>query len=902
MALGCHQGNNPYIIGVSQCSHDAWRETMNYEIFLEAALGGDITVEFISANNDSEKQIRDIENFLEKKVDLLIVSPNESRRLTPVISKVYDAGIPVILVDRKTDNEKYSAFVGGNNRQIGEMVAGYISGRTSSREDVNVFLVRGLWGSSADRERYEGFVSSLPDNVHIAGETYANFVYEFSYSNILNLLANGTMPEDVDVVYAFNDMMAIGVHDAYEEYDPELEKPFIVGVDALPTAMQTISDGIIDASFTYPTGGSKIVDIARRILNGEQIEKETLLSSVAVDSNNVRIMQMQLRQMLEQQEKLDNLNTVLQQSTDKYRQQQKITYLLAFMVLIAIVLIVFLYLFNSQKKNLNSKLVEQNNLVKQHMEDLANQKNQLVEMSHRLEETTQAKLVFFTNISHEFKTPLSLISGPVNDILSTADLDKETKTMLEIVHRNTSKLERLIVELLDFRSYENGKMVMNPQMGDMNAFLKNIVSIFDDAIKRRGITFSYTQDGSDFNVPFDPKKTEKVFTNLMSNAFNHVNKRGIIKVSIRTVGNDVEISVFNSGSYVPVGEREKIFQRFYSLDTEQKGTGIGLALVMAIMDACGGSISVESEEGVGTTFIARFPRSAEYNTEYVVDPDYVPEFARQKYFTMVEEDDDDIIVSNADVNKPVVLVIEDNIDMRSYLKSILQTDYCVILAPDGEEGIAKAAKYNPALVISDIMMPKKDGFEVCRELRSSKQTENTPVILLTACAFEDQQACGYESGADAYIQKPFSVKTLKVRIAKLLEKSRQVKAAISGEWLIGFTPDSSNNKAMELIAKIRSYVEENIDEEISVDALSLYLGMSKSKLYRELKGITEYSPIDLANMIKLKKAIDLVIYQQYSISQAAFNSGFTSPSYFSRTFQKYYHEKPSEYIKRKMRQ
>lgn len=265
---------------------------------------------------------------------------------------------------------------------------------------------------------------------------------------------------------------------------------------------------------------------------------------------------------------------------------------------------------------------------------------------------------------------------------------------------------------------------------------------------------------------------------------------------------------------------------------------------------------------------------------------------------MVEEIDEDYLLSANISEKPIILIIEDNFDMRTYIKSILSNEYNILLATDGEKGIEKARTFKPALIISDILMPQKDGYEVCKTLKSSKATDYIPIILLTACSFDDQRAKGYECGADAYIQKPFNVNVLKTRISKLLERNKAISAAIKGDWLIGFDADRSDSSSVTLLEKIRAYVEENINDEINLDELSVYLGMSKSKLYRELKAVTEYSPIDLANMIKLKKAIDLIIYKNYNISQAAFNSGFSSSAYFSRLFKKFYHETPSDYVNR----
>jgi CheY-like chemotaxis protein len=475
---------------------------------------------------------------------------------------------------------------------------------------------------------------------------------------------------------------------------------------------------------------------------------------------------------------------------------------------------------------------------------------------------------------------------------------------LDILKRNSSKLERLITELLDFRTYENSKMVVNYSMGDMDKFLQEILKMFSDVIRRRNLKFSYEADDAGYEIPFDPIKFEKVFTNLLSNAFNHVDKEGTIRIRLFSTwsGADrtVNLSVFNSGSYIPPENMEKIFQRFYTLDAQQKGTGIGLALVTSITDALGGTIKVDSKEDEGTEFTLQLPVEKGLRTDARVDKSYVPEFAKLKLATMGEEDvDAGILDEMAQSDKKRVLVIEDNMDMRYYIRNILSSEYNVIMAKDGTVGLSKAQRFLPDIILCDIMMPGLDGYEVCSALRSAPATKNIPIILLTACSLDEQKAMGYESGADAFMQKPFNVTTLKVRMRKLLEKSESITAEIQGDWLVGKDAGTVSSESASMLNKFREYVESHLLDDISLDDLAGALGYSKSKLYRELKEVTEYTPIDLVNLVRLHKAVELMTAERQNITEAAFNSGFSSPSYFSRTFLKYYHMRPKDYLKGK---
>lgn len=905
--MGSCTQKKEFLIGVSQCSEDSWRETVNTEMLQEAAIHGDMEVIIKSVKDDSQQQVADVEDLIKRKVDLLVISPNESSSLTPITSKAFAAGIPVILFDRKTNNNQYTAYVGGDNFQIGQMAADYI---TSKYPDArNIVLMRGTEGSTADEERYEGFMSRsvrMPD-LKIVAERYANFNKNNSRVIMRSILDSMDGAQNIDIVFAFNDRMGEGISEAYAEYYPGLEVPVIIGVDASTGPDGTlglISDHTITASLVYPTGGSKVIDIARKILLNEPYERENALNTAVVDQDNVRLFQLQANQILEKQAKVSELNSMISTSMTNSTRQRIMLYILLLLIMTAVAFLAFFIRSNRKSKLMNLQLNDQNIRIKEQVEELEAQKQSLQELSQSLEETTQAKLMFYTNISHEFKTPLALISGPINDLMERRDLDEDSRKKVDILFRNSNKLNRLITELLDFRTYENGKVSVNYSMGDIKGFVDSISSMFADVIQRRGISFEFIAKEQDYNIPFDPVKMEKMFTNLMSNAFNHVNRDGQIKVmmgiSEEEDGRKLKLSVFNSGSFIPESEREKIFLRFYSMTADQKGTGIGLALTTSIVEALGGRISVDSDEKSGTTFTVVLPIMDSLCTDAVINQkSYSADFAKVKLGTISdEEEDSDLITDLESCSKPTLLVIEDNSDMRMYLRTVLGKDYHVITANDGDDGIMKALKQVPSLILCDIMMPGKDGFEVCTELRSHEVTERVPIILLTACSLDDQIAKGYECGADSYLQKPFSVRTLKVRIAKLMEKDKKIRAAINGDWLIGRDSSTLSSEANSLLTKIKSYVEEHIYDEISIEALVKHVGCSKSKFYRDIKEITDYSTVDIVNMIRLKKAVELMINEHKNISDAAFNSGFSSPSYFSRTFFKYYNERPKDYIKR----
>lgn len=903
----CRQKDEAFLIGISQPSKDAWREKANEELRREASFYNDVDVEIRSVADDSKAQIEDIEYFIEKGVDLLVVSPNESAALTPVVEKAYDRGIPVILYDRKIDSDSYDAYVGSDNRQIGILMGEYLCDLFRSPSTIyNIIVLRGTNGATADIERYQGLMSVLglrKDNFRILAEEYGNFTKDGAYQKMSDILSGLDGKVRVDAVVAFNDSMANGVYDAFNDRKYSGKMPVILGVDALAgpdEGLESILNGRITASFMYPTGGDVIIDVARKILYRSSFQRQNIQTSVPVDINNARMMKQQGEQIDGRQEKIDALNERLDESLQLLLNQRRATFYLLSITILAVLACVLLTVLSRMKTKLNEEVNRHNRKIEAQVEELENQKAQLQALSAELEEATNAKLVFFTNVSHEFKTPLTLILGPVQELLASGNIDPSAREMLRIVYRNGTKLHSLINEILDFRTFENGKMTVEYEFSDMKDFLSDINRLFYDIMRQRNIDFTFETDESDFVVAVDKNKLEKIYFNLMSNALKHVGRRKIIRTTLRTVNVDglenIELIVFNTDSYIPSDKVTDIFLRFYKMGNDNDSSGVGLALTYSLVSLMGGDVSVESSEHNGTSFIVSLPLFRPDGSEVSGSSGSLTYSAvrTQTEFNVPSLYDE--IAETDDPGKGTVLIIEDNPDMLNYLKDILQSEYRILMAENGTAGIEKALKYCPDIILSDIMMSGKDGYEVCRELKGNIKTSSIPIVLLTACDLDEQKEMGYESGADAYMQKPFSAGVLKVRIRKMIDKRRGGSESVSNDWLL----DSKRNlsdESVALLSKVKSYVEEHIREEISIEAMIAEAGLSKSNFYRKLKGITDYSPIDIVNLIRLRRAINLVIHNRRNLSEAAFESGFNSLSYFSRTFAKYYHVPPREWIK-----
>lgn len=891
--LACQRERNPrYVIGVSQCSEDLWRQTMNEELKREVALYQANTEVLIrSVKDDTPKQIADIEWFIEQKVDVLVVSPNESEACTPVIEKAYQQGIPVILVDRKIATESYTAYVGANNYQIGKEAGHYAIGVLKGKG--NIAEVRGTKGSTSDAERHKGFVDALKNapEVQIVAETWGNFLQADAKTQMQQLFQEHP---HIDLVFAMNDPMAAGTHEAAMQFNGKI--PFIIGVDALQqVGIQNIENNVQDASFIYPTGGEKVIELAMKILHKQPFERENILNTTVVDKSNVRILQLQTEQIAEKQAKIENINNQLSESLIQHTNQRMLLYLsITAIVLITVFLLMAIRAYRAKSKT-NS--------------ELKRQKEQLEIVSKQLEEATQAKLLFFTNISHEFKTPLSLILGPVQTLLAHNSLPKEEQDLLFLIKKNSNRLLHLISEVIEFRSYENNKMQMYFTKGNLKSFLNELNSFFTDRIKQKKLNFQFVAEDTSFEMAFDKEKVEKIYFNLLSNALKFTPQEGSINVSLTkedlplppSKGEVAVLRVFNSGSYIPKDKQNEVFEHFYKINPDSEGSGIGLALVQALVASHNGTISVESTEGEGTTFVIRLPFSQEqvsakavYDSNYIeTHLDLLPSLPASAEKLKLPT------ASPSALEKPTVLIVEDNEDMRQFIRYILSDNYNLIEAENGEEGFEVAKKHLPDVVISDVMMPKTDGFDLCQLLKTNVATNHIPVILLTAYALDEQKQVGFESGADAYISKPFNVKLLKTRVRKLIENRKKIRESFSNFLLNETKQETLGKVEQQFITDFTQYVENSIaNPELNIDEIADALGLSRSNLYRKIKSLTDYSPNELIRTIRVKYAKQLLNSKAKSISEVAYEVGFSSPSYFAKCFKDFYNESPTEYLER----
>ena len=900
----CNEKKKDYIIGVSQCSDDAWRHSMNDEMQREASFSGNIDLRIKTAYDNNQRQIRDIEEFIADGVDLLIVAPNEAAPLTPVIEKAMDEGIPVVLIDRKITSNKYTAFVGADNFQIGKEVGVYASQLLNGKG--NIVEIRGLKGSTPDLDRHNGFVNSLSNFPEI------KIVYE-SDGAWLRSEANKRMSEalnkvqSIDLVFAHNDEMAIGVYEAFNVVN-NIKKPIILGIDALPGTdggIERVLNGSIDATFIYPTGGEKAIQTALQILNNKPFTRENMLYTAVVDETNARVLKLQTDQIIQHQNRIGKLNEILNINLSQYTTQRLL--LFTSLVVLGVILVLLMLLFSSyrHKNRMNSQLEKTNIEISRQKEVLSEQRDQLVTLSKNMEDATQAKLVFFTNISHEFRTPLTLISGPLDNIANNEHLSTEGNKMVRMMKRNVNTLLRLIDQIIEFRRYENGKMQMYFRFYDLKKFIGEICGSFKELSKKKRINLKYVVDNADFMVWFDTDKVEKICYNLISNAIKFTPENGHVTVHLsKEVINEEEfakLTVTDTGIGISEENLTEIFSRFYRVDNNYSGSGIGLALTKALVEQHNGFIGVESSVGQGSIFHFSIPfkqKDISVTEQYPVLQ--VSNVNLDDMFLADLEDDMEIVEEqNEGSGKQRILIVEDNYEVRNYVKSILQGNYNLVEAANGKEGFLKALKTVPDLIISDVMMDGMNGFELCKAVKENINTSHIPVVLLTAYALDEQRVTGFESGADAYIPKPFNEELLKIRVRKLLENREKLKVFFKKNLTFGEKKESLTEIDKTLISKFRTTVEENLsDSELSVDVIGQELGMSRVQLYRKIKSLTNFAPNELVRNIRLKKAEHLIISSNKNISEIAYETGFSSPSYFSKCFKEYFNESPTDFMSR----
>ena len=875
----CKRNEPDFIIGVSQCSDDEWRSRMNEEIMREALFYPNLKVEIRTVGDNNQEQIKDIEEFIANDVNLIVVSPNEAKAITPVVEKAYDRGIPVVLVDRnrgipvvlvdrKIASDKYTAFVGGDNYLMGKQIGTYIANRLNGKG--KIVELTGLKGSTPALERHNGMNEVLKEypSIEIIATTDAAWLKNKAETKFDSILS---IHKDIDMVIAQNDPMAYGAYQAAMKAGREKEMLF-VGVDALAgekLGVELVADSILDATFIYPTGGDKVIQVAMDILKKRDLERDNILSSALVNAGNARIMQMQTSHINTLDEKIEMLNAKLDAFLMRYSAQKMFLYACIVILFLLAVLLFFVVRAYWMKIRLNAELSSQK-------KQLEEQRDQLIDLSKKLEEATKAKLAFFTNVSHDFRTPLTLIADPVKKLLNSENIRDNERFLLNIINKNVTVLLRLINQIMDFRKFENGKLEMHLSEFNIKNCMKEWAEAFRTLAFRKHITFKITADDGDYNVVADAEMMERITYNLLSNAFKFTPENGNISICLsKNTENNISMKFSDTGVGMPAEHVRHIFESFYQIDVHHAGSGIGLALVKAFVEMHHGKIDVESKEGNGTVFTINIPTKQDGKIYHDIDRKAVLNNLKEGAVVMAGQESlsaESCISKEKGGHETVVLIIDDNQDVRDYVKSLLNEHYTVLEAANGSEGLKQAITNVPDVIICDVMMPVMDGMECCKRLKAEPRTSHIPVMMLTAYSMDEQKIKGYECGADSYISKPFSSELLMARLRNLIDNRNRLKDFFGDKVTTSTTPLTDTDKGF--VEKLRKLIEENMgNTDFSVEDMGEKIGFSRVQLYRKAKALTG--------------------------SEIAYEVGFSSPSYFTKCYKEFFGESPTDVLKKR---
>ena len=730
LLTACTSQRPKYVIGVSQCSEDIWRDKLNSELKIGTYFYDDVELRFASADDSDEKQIEQIHQFIKDGIDLLIVAPNQVATVSPAIDEVFDKGIPVIVFDRKTNSEKFTAYIGADNFEMGRLMGEYIA--TQLKGKGRVLEIMGLKGSSPAIDRHNGFLKAINSypNITLVASLQGDWTEESAIKAIKDYQGDLT---NIDFVFGQNDRMAVGASRALATLNSQLfarpegalssertlnsqlstlNSTKYCGIDGLPgegNGIACVRDSILEASYIYPTHGDEVLQLAMNILEGKPYQKDNPIKASLVTRDNANVLLLQNEEMVRQGNNLNQLH----ERSDAYLKQlgnQRIVLILAAaFIFLLLVLMVITYRYHLQKARIQ-------------------------------EERTQMEreqLDFYTQVSHELRTPLTLIEGPLSQLAETKDIQQagaEASGLFAIIQRNTHQLTQLINKMLNVQA--------TGSIDDLNAGL---------------------QESAPIESPTKTAETEQLPADDLS----------------------------------------------------------------------------------------------------------------------------------------TVLIVDDNADIRAYLRTILQDKYQVNEAADGQQGLAIANEIVPDLIVSDVMMPVMNGLEFCQRVKSGTATSHIPVILLTARALSQHQVEGYESGADAYITKPFSAEVLLARIGNLLKSRHHLKNLFASVEIktdnSQFSTLNSQLKEDAFLLKFREFVEKNMaDSDLSVETIGAELGLSRVQLYRKVKALTGQSPVELLRTARLQKGRELLQTTNKNVSEVAYEVGFTAPSYFTKCFKDEFGISPSD--------
>jgi signal transduction histidine kinase/DNA-binding response OmpR family regulator len=883
-----------YRIGFSQCTNgDAWRLAMLAGMHKELSFYPQVSFRMKDAHDNSALQEQHIREFLNEGIDLLIVSANEAGPVTPIVEEVYNRGIPVVILDRRTTSQLYTAYVGGNNREVGQTAGNYAS--SLLHQHGNVLEVLGTAGSSPAVDRHLGFVQALATYPGL--RLVATVQTDWERPSVLRQLpAVLRAHPEVDLIFAHNDRMALGAYQVCHQLGLS-QRVRVVGVDGLPGALgglQLVQDKVLAATLLYSPGGDEAIRTAMKILLKQPFNKENILGTMVIDSTNVLTTKMQTEKLASQQQDIERQQRLLQAQTALYTSQRAALYVMALALLGAVASGIIIWRALRHNRRITGKLADQN-------QEIRSQRNQLQTLAEQARVETEAKLRFFTNFSHELRTPLTLIMGPVEELLTNgADLSAGQRHDLNLMRRNTQRLLQLVNQLLDFRKIDVGKMPVRATEGNLVAFVREIMDVFEKPARQRGIRLRFLPAEPIISLWFDSNILDKVLFNLLSNALKFTPEHGQITVSIQLVPAEqrVRISVEDTGRGISLHDQTHIFEWFYQgQQGAANGSGMGLALALGLTRLHLGELTFTSQPGQGSTFVVTLPTvlpTALRSTAAALPTSALA--LTEEIEELPAEATDTLGALGSPENEALVLIIEDNPEVNAFLAQKLRAHFQVQTAADGAVGLRLAAELIPDLIVCDVMLPEVSGLQVVARLKDDWRTSHIPVVLLTARHAPEQQVEGVQAGADLYLTKPFNPTFLLENLRTLLHNRERQREHFRRELSVDTATVTPQRVDQKFLTDLLAIVEANLDNSsLSVEDVAARLGISRVQLYRKVKAVLGTSVTDFIQGIRLTKARQQLLDTELTIAEVGYRLGFSSPSYFSSSFRAKYHISPSEF-------
>ena len=860
-----------HVIGLSQCMlDDAWRQAMINDMRIEASNYDDVEIIIKDAQNNNETQIQQIRDLIRQKVDVLIISPYQSEPITAVAEEAYRAGIPTIITDRKVNTDQYTSFVGANNYEIGLAAGNYAAHYLPP--NAIILEIWGLTQTSPAQERHKGFVDALREREDLS---FRKIEGQWLVDTARMELQKLEHPEQIDFVYAHNDMMAIAAREYFMAWDSIRGRELrIIGVDAVAGAgLEAVEDGRINASFLYPTGGEQVIRTAMRIIQGEPVDKFIPLRTAPVDHQSARTLLLQADQLQKYRQRIEAQRSRIDGLSDRFYFLRNSLGVISLLMIGFIALSIYAFYINRKMRQANRKLIS---------------------LNAEMKEVTAQKLQFFTNVSHEVRTPLTLILAPLDRLIISLR-ESPYASDLGLIQKNANRLLRVINQILDFRKVEGKQEKLAVREIDLVPFVGEIKSYFDSMASVRAIAYTFTSSIKQCTLWIDSDLLEKVFVNLLSNAFKFTPEGGSVRIELTEEEDRVFIQVIDTGSGIQPGNLPHLFDRFYTEDRSM-GTGIGLHLVKEYIHMHGGEIRVESEPGQRTTFTVCLRKGK----AHFEDSDLMETSVSHQAYEASRLDDSETHKMLSKTYPYTILITEDDDEVRCFLERELSPHFKTRTAANGKDALRVLEEEEISLVVSDVMMPEMNGFELCRMIKSQLPFSHIPVILLTALTDERQRIFGITGGADDYIQKPFHTDYVKIKIIhllqerqklreRLLEKLRDNKLLLSEPEKVESIDDAFLRKFAEQIEAVYA------DPEYNVEKLSETLGLSRGHLHRKIKELTGTAPVEFLRTYRLNKATQLLRQNAYTVSEVAYRTGFSSPAYFSKCFKAVYGVTPTEY-------